>query len=388
MEGSGKSIDTGTGLLLAELRDGVATLTLNRPEARNALSDELTPALRRMILRLGRDPAVGALVLTGAGPAFCAGGDVKSMGRGRGPGAGPHPDPGLTRAETRVVEDLAALGLGPDDRGFDTTLAILAGAENLTTDETLALAAKVWNRAPHKGATAARIRYVYRPGSRENTRLQRLRAKLGRGPGAGPGPDPGPDPGSGSGAKRSPGEAVLELQHRQRTLTGVLAALPVPTIAALPGPAAGAGLALALACDLRFAAASAFVTTGYARIGLSGDYGINWLLTRLVGTAKARELMFTADRVDAETCARIGLVNRVFPDESLRSETAAFAARLAAGPREAIALMKRNLDRALTSDFLSALDQEAELHVRAAGTEEHREAVRAFLEKRPPRFRA
>lgn len=386
MEGAGKSIDTGTGLLLGELRGGVATLTLNRPEARNALSDELTPALRRMILRLGHDPAVGALVLTGTGPAFCAGGDVKSMGRGRGPGAGPRPGPGLTRAETRVVEDLAALGLGPDDRGFDTTLAILAGAENLTTDETLALAAKVWNRAPHKGATAARIRYVYRPGSRENTRLQRLRAKLGRG--ADPDPDPEPDPGPGSGPKRSPGEAVLELQHRQRTLTGVLAALPVPTIAALPGPAAGAGLALALACDLRFAAASAFVTTGYARIGLSGDYGINWLLTRLVGTAKARELMFTADRVDAETCARIGLVNRVFPDGSLRSETAAFAARLAAGPREAIALMKRNLDRALTSDFPSALDQEAELLVRAAGTEEHREAVRAFLEKRPPRFRA
>lgn len=273
MEGAGRAIDTGTGLLLGELHDGVATLTLNRPEARNALSDELTPALRRMILRLGRDPSVGALVLTGASPAFCAGGDVKSMGKGRG-----------------------------------------------------------------------------------------------------------------QAAKRTPGEAVLELQHRQRTLTGVLAALPVPTIAALPGPAAGAGLALALACDLRFAAASAFVTTGYARIGLSGDYGINWLLTRLVGTAKARELMFTADRVDAETCARIGLVNRVFPDESLRPETAAFAARLAAGPREAIALMKRNLDRALTSEFLPALDQEAELLVRAAATEEHREAVRAFVEKRPPRF--
>ena len=278
MKESGTAIDTGTGLLLGELRDGVATLTLNRPEARNALSDELTPALRRMILRLGHDPAVGALVLTGTGPAFCAGGDVKSMGRDRG--------------------------------------------------------------------------------------------------------------GPGSGAKRSAGEAVLDLQQRQRTLTGVLTALPIPTIAALPGPAAGAGLALALACDLRFAAASAFVTTGYARVGLSGDYGINWLLTRLVGTAKARELMFTADRVDAETCARIGLVNRVFPDESLRSETAAFAARLAAGPREAIALMKRNLDRALTSDFLPALDQEAELLVRAARTEDHREAVRAFIEKRPPRFRA
>ena len=276
-DGAGTAIDTGTGLLLGELRDGVATLTLNRPEARNALSDELTPALRRMVLRLGNDPAVGALVLTGAGTAFCAGGDVKGMSSGRGPG--------------------------------------------------------------------------------RNT-------------------------------ERTAGEAVLELQQRQRTLTGVIVSLPVPTIAALPGPAAGAGLALALACDIRFAAASAFVTTGYARIGLTGDYGINWLLTRLVGTARARELMFTADRVDAETCARIGLVNRIFPDESLRSEAAAFAARLAAGPREALALIKRNLERALTSDFLPALDQEAELLVRAAGTEDHREAVRAFIEKRPPRFGA
>ena len=277
MDGSGSAIDTGTGLLLGDLRDGVATLTLNRPEARNALSDELTPALRRLILRLGTDPSVGALVLTGAGPAFCAGGDVKGMGGDRGPGH--------------------------------------------TTE-------------------------------------------------------------------RSAGEAVLELQQRQRTLTGVLVSLPVPTIAALPGPAAGAGLAIALACDIRFAAASAFVTTGYARIGLTGDYGINWLLTRLVGTARARELMFTADRVDAETCARIGLVNRIFEDESLRSETAAFAARLAAGPRHAIALMKRNLERALTCDFLPALDQEAELLVQAAATDEHREAVRAFIEKRPPRFGA
>ena len=277
MEAAGKAIDTGTELLLGELRDGVATLTLNRPEARNALSDELTPALRRMVLRLGNDPAVGALVLTGAGTAFCAGGDVKGMGNGRGPGRN---------------------------------------------------------------------------------------------------------------AERSAGEAVLELQQRQRTLTGVIFSLPVPTIAALPGPAAGAGLAIALACDIRFAAASAFVTTGYARIGLTGDYGINWLLTRLVGTARARELMFTADRVDAETCARIGLVNRVFPDESLRSEAAAFAARLAAGPKEALALIKHNLERALTSDFLPALDQEAELLVRAAGTEDHREAVRAFIEKRPPRFGA
>ena len=97
-------------------------------------------------------------------------------------------------------------------------------------------------------------------------------------------------------------ERVADLQMKQRTLTGALVAVRKPTIAALPGPAAGAGLALALACDIRIAAESAIMATGYARIGLTGDYGIAWLLTRLAGTSRARELMFLSERIDARRC--------------------------------------------------------------------------------------
>ncbi len=267
-------IDTGSDQLLACIEDGVGVITLNRPEARNALSSALTPALRRMIAAFGESEDVGAVLITGAGGAFCAGGDVKAM------------------------DDRA----GSKPRGLD--------------------------------------------------------------------------------------DAAADLRHRQRTLTGALIGLRKPTLAALPGPAAGAGLALALACDMRFAARSAFVSTGYARIGLTGDYGINWLLTRLVGTGRARELMFTAARIDVETCERIGLVNRVFDDDALMAETMAFARELAAGPRDALAGIKDNLDRALQLDFLAALDREADVLVRAARTDDHREAVRAFVEKRRPRFAA
>src|SRR4029079_10565440 len=107
---------------------------------------------------------------------------------------------------------------------------------------------------------------------------------------------------------------------------------PKPTIAAVPGAAAGAGLAIALACDIRIAAKSAFCATGYARIGLSGDYGIAWLLTRTIGPMRARELMLTAERVDAERCERIGLVNRVVEDAKLQAEALALAKSLAEGP--------------------------------------------------------
>ena len=99
-------------------------------------------------------------------------------------------------------------------------------------------------------------------------------------------------------------ERVASLRLKQRTLTGALVGLRKPTIAALPGPAAGAGLAIALACDIRIAAQSAFVTTAYVRIGFSGDYGIGWLLTRAVGSARARELMFFSDRINATKCEK------------------------------------------------------------------------------------
>jgi len=265
-------VDTGTGELLCEIRDGVALITLNRPEARNALSDQLTPALRRMIRQCGDDSSVGALLITGAGTAFCAGGDVKGMGSN------------AAKAETPIDERIA------------------------------------------------------------------------------------------------------DLRIKQRTLTGALVGLRKPTIAAIPGPSAGAGLALALACDIRIAAESAVMTTGYARIGLTGDYGIAWLLTRLVGTSRARELMFLSERIDARRCETLGLVNRVVTDAELRDVAFALARSLAEGPLQAYAGMKDNLDHALTADLLDSMDQEAEYMVRSSQTTDHKEAVRAFIDKRKAVF--
>jgi enoyl-CoA hydratase/carnithine racemase len=265
-------LDTGTGELLCEILDRVALITLNRPEARNALSDRLTPALRRIIKQCGDDPEVGALLITGAGNAFCAGGDVKAMGNNS----------------------------NKTEMSFE--------------------------------------------------------------------------------------ERVADLRVKQRTLTGALVAVRKPTVAALPGPAAGAGLALALACDMRIAAESAIMSTGYARIGLTGDYGVAWLLTRLVGTSRARELMFLSERIDARRCETLGLVNRVVPDAELRDTAFAIAKSLAEGPSIALACIKDNLDHAMTSDLLESMDQEAENMVRSARTTDHKEAVRAFVEKRRPAF--
>jgi enoyl-CoA hydratase/carnithine racemase len=182
-------------------------------------------------------------------------------------------------------------------------------------------------------------------------------------------------------------ERVIDLQERQRTLTGALRAIRKPTIAALPGAAAGAGLSIALACDIRIAAESAFVSTAYMRVGLSGDYGIAWLLTHLVGTARARELRFTADRVDARRCEAIGLVNRVVPDDALQEEAFALAKSFAQGPAIALRYMKNNLDEALSFDFATALDHEADRLIRSTLTADHKEAARAFVEKRKPVFK-
>jgi enoyl-CoA hydratase/carnithine racemase len=182
-------------------------------------------------------------------------------------------------------------------------------------------------------------------------------------------------------------EKVRDLQERQRLLTGALVSVRKPTIAALPGPAIGAGLAIAMACDIRIAAESAFVSTGYLRVGLSGDYGIAWLLTRLVGTARARELMFTAEKVDAKRCEAIGLVNRVVPDANLQDEAFALAKSMAEGPTIALRYMKDNLDEALLFDFATARDHEAERLIRTTMTGDHREAVQAFIEKRNAVFK-
>ena len=266
------TIDTGTDQLLCEIRDGVALITLNRPEARNAMSPQLTPALSRMIQERGEDPRVGALLITGAGTAFCAGGDVKGMG--------------------------------------------------------------------------------------DNSSQKSLSAE----------------------------ERAAGMIERHRRLTGALVGVRKPTIAALPGAAAGAGLAIALACDIRIAAKSAFVSAGYSRIGLSGDYGVAWLLTRAVGSPIAREMMFTSERVDSARAERIGLFNRVVDDANLREEAFALARSIAQGPAVALRLMKDNLDEARDIDHDTAVVHEAQRLSLSAQTEDHREAVRAFVEKRKPVF--
>lgn len=266
-------LDTGTDQVLCEIRDRVAIITLNRPDARNALSPQLTPALSAMVRECGADERVGALLITGAGNAFCSGGDVKAMG----------------------------------DRS---------------------------NRA-----------------------------------------------------HMTPDERIAEMIDRHRPLTGGILAVRKPVIASLPGAAAGAGLAIALACDLRIAADTAFVSAGYSRIGLSGDYGIAWLLTRAVGSPIARQMMFTSERVDAARALQIGLFNRVVPADQLREAAFQWARGMANGPAQALRAIKDNLDDALTLDHDTALVREAQRLVPCSLTEDHKEAVRAFAEKRDPVFK-
>ena len=267
-------IDTGTTELLASLEAGVLTLTMNRPQARNAMTGAMMEALTRQLASAELDPAVKCIVLTGAGNGFCAGGDVKSM---------------------------AARG--------DGTVG------NNTID----------------GA-------IHR---------QRL---------------------------------------NQRATSGKLFKMPKPTIAALPGPAAGAGLALALACDLRIMASNAILTTAFARVGFSGDYGGTYFLTQLVGSAKARELYFLSDRVSADEALRLGLANWVCPAENLVEKTREIALRLATGPSVAYRYMKENLNRALAGEVDDCMDLEATHHIHCGQTEDHREATKAFVEKRQPTF--
>lgn len=182
-------------------------------------------------------------------------------------------------------------------------------------------------------------------------------------------------------------EDRIEGLRRSHQLPLLMRTLPKVVIAAINGPVAGAGLGLALACDLRVAGRSARFGTAFARIGYSGDYGGTWSLTRLVGTAKARELYFLADVIDADTAFSYGMVNRVVADEALRDEAMALARRIADGPRVALGYIKKNLLAAETEPFQTVLDLEAAHQARCAFTEDHKEAVAAFVEKRKPVFK-
>lgn len=267
--------NTGTDHLLAALDDGVLTLTMNRPEARNAMSGEMNAALGAALAKAELDPEVRCIVLTGAGKGFCAGGDVKGMN------------------------------------------ARNTGEERQTTID----------------------------------------------------------------------EAIHTQRLNQRATAGKLYTIPKPTLAALPGAAAGAGLSLALACDMRIMSRNAIMTTAFARVGFSGDYGGTFFLSQLVGQAKARQLYFLSERVSADEAQALGLANWVCEPEELVNKTMEIAKRLASGPSVAYRYMKENLNRAMSSgDVFDCMDLEATHHVHCAQTEDHRNATKAFVEKREPVF--
>ena len=255
--------------LIEKIADGVATLTLNRPDRLNAMARPMMEALAEALPRLAGDSGVGAVVLTGAGRAFCAGGDVKNM-----------------------TERPAEIGVE---------------------------------------------------------------------------------------------QAVAELRGRME-ISRLLHEMPTPTIAMVNGPAAGAGMALALACDLRIAAQSARFVTAFANVGYSGDFGGSYFLSKLVGAGKARELYYLSEPLDAAQALALGVVNRVVPDAELHDATITLARKLAHGPRLALAAMKQNLNAAESGTLAQLLDLEARRQIETGLTEDHREAARAFVEKRAPRF--
>ena len=258
--------------ILCRNENGVAVVTLNRPERLNALTRGMLGGLVPLLAGLAEDPSVGCVVLTGAGRAFCSGGDV------------------LVQA---------------------------------------AAAGKPSELSPEQRADSLRA-------SMEASRL--------------------------------------------------LHDMPKPTIAMVNGVAAGAGMSLALACDLRIAGTSARMTSAFAKVGLSGDFGGTYFLTRIVGPALARELYFTAEVLAAERLADLRLVSRVVADDALEAETMALAAGFASGPRTAFRYIKRNMKAAEEGTLADVLDAEAIGMLRCRETPDHAEAARAFVEKRKPVF--
>jgi 2-(1,2-epoxy-1,2-dihydrophenyl)acetyl-CoA isomerase len=190
----------------------------------------------------------------------------------------------------------------------------------------------------------------------------------------------------GEAGRREPWETAAMRLRRSMQASAWLHEMGKPTVASLNGAAAGASLSLALACDLRIAADHAVLTTAFAKIGYSGDFGGAWYMTKIVGTAKARELYFLSDRIDAQEALRLGIVNWVVPREKLRDETRTLAQRLAAGPPLAYRYMKRNLNLALTAGERELLDLEAEAMIRTGTSDDFKNAAKAFFAKKTPTF--
>jgi 2-(1,2-epoxy-1,2-dihydrophenyl)acetyl-CoA isomerase len=257
--------------VLESMERGLLTVTLNRPDRRNALNPALTSGLLDAFARATASSEVRAVLLRGAGGTFCVGGDVKAM------------------ASRNAADDT-----------FESRVADL-----------------------------------------------RRRADVSR------------------------------LIHE----------MPKPVVAMIDGAAAGAGLSIALACDLRIAGTSAKLTTAFAKVGLSGDFGGTYFLSQLVGNGKARELYLTSPVLTAEEALKLGIVNRVVPDGELEQAARELALSLADGPTVTLGYIKRNINLAERNSISEQLDAECLHHTRCAATEDHKEAAKAFVEKRAASFR-
>jgi 2-(1,2-epoxy-1,2-dihydrophenyl)acetyl-CoA isomerase len=257
-------------MVLQKLDSGLLTVTMNRPDRRNALHPDMTRGLVEAARRAAEDQEVRAVLLKGAGGTFCVGGDVKAM-----------------------AEGLAPLSF----------------------------------------------------------------------------------------------EAKMTNLRRSMEVSRILHQMPKPVVAQLDGAAAGAGLSIALACDFRVASASVKITTAFAKVGLSGDYGGTYFLTQMLGSAKARELYLLSPVLTAQQALALGMVTRVVADAEVDAEAFELAMSLAQGPSVTLGYMKRNLNNAEHLSLEACFDAEAIHHARASETADHKEAAKAFVEKRKPEFK-
>ena len=256
-------------MVLQHLEAGLLTITMNRPDRRNALNPDMVSGLVETARRAAEDQEVRAVLLKGAGGTFCVGGDVKAMAEGR--------------------------------------------------------------------------------------------AQL-------------------------PFEAKLSNLRKGMEVSRILHQMPKPVVAQLDGAAAGAGLSIALSCDLRVAGESCKITTAFAKVGFSGDYGGTYFLTKLLGAAKARELYLLSPVLSAKEAHALGMVTKVVSDSEVDTAARELARSLAEGPSVALGYIKRNINNAEHLSLEACFDGEAIHHTRAGETADHKEAAKAFVEKRKAAF--
>ena len=206
--------------------------------------------------------------------------------------------------------------------------------------------------------------------------------------GAGRGFCSGADVGGGALGAEDPGEATYHaLTHQYHRALAAIADLAVPVVSAVRGPAAGIGCSLALVADFCVASETAYFLQAFVKIGLVPDGGASWMLPRLIGKARATEMMMLGERVLAAKAFDWGMIHRVTADDTLDAEAFALAGRLAAGPTVALGLMRRGLAYALEVDYATAMQREAENQRTARGSADSMEGGVAFLQKRKPAFK-